>query len=364
MKLQSPVRWTAAATASCLSTLAAAGLSQSAITSPGGFVQAGADPSTSGGSGWPGADLTSWSIGGAGSMLAELAFAGNGTASRSASASGTNISNNSDGLVGMGYAKFNAFNSAPNNSFFPMGIVNGGWKETFMVSNAALTGQNGFMQFTVHVTGSLFATGFAGSTATQITGYKDNSQLMSNSLFSPGNSTLISTDRQYGNWSLSTSGNPNSDSKAVNGTVTFAVPITFGTSFTLGVYGYARGSMRSSSGVGGISTGRASNIIITWGGISNIYFNGSPIGGSTVSSSTGINWGQPIQPPAPCPGDLNGDNQVDDSDFSIFAGAYNILDCADPSMPAGCPADLNGDGFVDDADFVLFVAAYNDLLCP
>ncbi|MBX3380020.1 MAG: hypothetical protein KF805_07980 [Phycisphaeraceae bacterium] len=48
----------------------------------------------------------------------------------------------------------------------------------------------------------------------------------------------------------------------------------------------------------------------------------------------------------------------------FFAAAYNILDCADPSMPAGCAADLTGDGFVDDADFVEFVAAYNALLCP
>ncbi|MBX3380023.1 MAG: hypothetical protein KF805_07995 [Phycisphaeraceae bacterium] len=65
-----------------------------------------------------------------------------------------------------------------------------------------------------------------------------------------------------------------------------------------------------------------------------------------------------------CPGDLNGDGLVEDADFVIFLNAYNILDCADPSMPVGCPADLNGDGFVDDADFVNFVAAYNELLCP
>lgn len=65
-----------------------------------------------------------------------------------------------------------------------------------------------------------------------------------------------------------------------------------------------------------------------------------------------------------CPGDLNGDTFVDDSDFVIFAPAYDILDCADPSMAAGCPADLNGDDVVDDLDFVLFAAAYNDLICP
>ncbi|MBL8876835.1 MAG: CotH kinase family protein [Phycisphaerae bacterium] len=67
---------------------------------------------------------------------------------------------------------------------------------------------------------------------------------------------------------------------------------------------------------------------------------------------------------SPCPGDLNGDGPIDDADFVLFASAYNILDCADPSMPANCPADLNDDGFVDDADFVVFVAAYDEFICP
>lgn len=65
-----------------------------------------------------------------------------------------------------------------------------------------------------------------------------------------------------------------------------------------------------------------------------------------------------------CVGDLNADTFVDDADFVLFAVAYNILDCADPSMPAGCPADLNTDSVVDDLDFVIFAAAYNELLCP
>lgn len=78
----------------------------------------------------------------------------------------------------------------------------------------------------------------------------------------------------------------------------------------------------------------------------------------------GISVLDPIVGASPCPADLNGDTFVDDSDFVIFLAAYNILDCADPSMSAGCPADINGDAFVDDADFVLFVAAYNALLCP
>lgn len=67
---------------------------------------------------------------------------------------------------------------------------------------------------------------------------------------------------------------------------------------------------------------------------------------------------------AACPCDLNGDGVVEDTDFTIFVSAYNILDCADPTMAPGCPADFNGDGVVEDADFVVFVEAYNALLCP
>ncbi|MBS0191026.1 MAG: hypothetical protein U0573_03900 [Phycisphaerales bacterium] len=65
-----------------------------------------------------------------------------------------------------------------------------------------------------------------------------------------------------------------------------------------------------------------------------------------------------------CLQDLNDDELVDDADFSIFVVAYNLLDCADPTMAPGCPADLNGDGLVDDADFSIFVVGYNVLLCP
>ncbi|MFO0859867.1 MAG: hypothetical protein U0570_04860 [Phycisphaerales bacterium] len=65
----------------------------------------------------------------------------------------------------------------------------------------------------------------------------------------------------------------------------------------------------------------------------------------------------------PCQADFTCDNVVDDSDFVVFAAAYNVLDCADPAMAASCPADLNGDGLVDDSDFVVFVAAYNNLGC-
>ncbi|MBS0190836.1 MAG: hypothetical protein U0573_02950 [Phycisphaerales bacterium] len=58
----------------------------------------------------------------------------------------------------------------------------------------------------------------------------------------------------------------------------------------------------------------------------------------------------------PCPGDFNGDGQVDDADFVLFAGYYDAL--IDPR------GDLSGDGTTDDGDFVVFASSYDALACP
>lgn len=58
----------------------------------------------------------------------------------------------------------------------------------------------------------------------------------------------------------------------------------------------------------------------------------------------------------PCPGDFNGDGQVDDFDFVLFASYYDAL--VDPR------GDLNGDGLTEDSDFVIFASGYNELVCP
>jgi hypothetical protein len=64
-----------------------------------------------------------------------------------------------------------------------------------------------------------------------------------------------------------------------------------------------------------------------------------------------------------CPGDLNADGFVNDTDFGIFSTAYDTLMCDAASMPIGCLSDWNGDGVVDDADFQVFVAAYVAMVC-
>ena len=62
-----------------------------------------------------------------------------------------------------------------------------------------------------------------------------------------------------------------------------------------------------------------------------------------------------------CPGDLNTDDFVDDTDFVQFASFYN--DLVTPGGPY-TGADFNGDSVTDDADFVIFAQSYDQLLCP
>ncbi|MGH7243810.1 MAG: hypothetical protein ACREJD_10370 [Phycisphaerales bacterium] len=144
------------------------------------------------------------------------------------------------------------------------------------------------------------------------------------------------------------------------GTYSATITFQFGFAMTLDVEMSATGSASyGNNGAGAAAI--APYVRVLWNGITDIKVNGTPIANATVSSVSGTNWAAPA---TDCPSDLNGDNQVDDSDFVLFVVAYNILDCADPTMPAGCPADLNGDHLVDDSDFVAFVAAYNELVCP
>lgn len=339
-----------------------AALSQLNTPAPGGFIQSCAGPITCGCGGWPGDDWFGVYIGD-GADRHEASFFGNASAGQNSTFSASNIAVSSSGTVGMGFATMEAADSFLSTDHFSLGISNGGWNETFLLSNPAHTGQAGVMQFTVNVIGRLDATGITGAAVISTTAYKDNSQLMSSPLANPGNSDLLGTDRQYGNWGIATYGNPNEDGKNVNGVVTYAVPFTFGTQFKLGVYVSCRAGQRSSGGFGTPCTSHATLSQFNWGGIANIFVNGAPVGGTTISSGTGIDWGLPVSPNS-CPADLNGDGSVDDADFVLFAFAYNLLDCADPSMPAGCPSDINDDGAVDDADFVVFLAAYSELVCP
>jgi len=310
-------------------------------------VQACAGPSTGGGYAWPGADqfLVYWPI--AGANLVEQSFVGDSSGDVTAGYSGSNITNSSHAVAGLGFIQLSATNTAPDAAFFPTGIAHGGWSETFVISSRALTGQSGFMQFTLDVHGTLFAQGLTGSSAFTVTGYKDALPLQVNPLFDPGDSDVLQGDAQYGNWAIATYGNPPTDSKTVNDTITFAVPFNFGTPFKLGIYANARAGMRSSGGAGGSSSAQTHfEEGLAWGGITAIYLGMTPITQYTIESGSGINWEQPSGPADPA--DLDGNGVVNSADLAILLGAWGTS--------AG---DIDGNGTTNAADLTMLLASWS-----
>lgn len=314
------------------------------VPAPGGFAQAGGAVATGGGWGWPGSDAAptfSWP----GASFDEESFAGVSSASANASASGTNISNAGSATAGLGYIQLSASNSAPNSAQFPMGGCQGGWSELFTISHPQLAGQQGFMLCSVTASGSLFASGFAGSSQVLLTGYKDGGQLMQNAYTVLGGSDPIGSDRQCAAWAVATYGNPPTDSQAVAGSYQFAVPFTFGVPFKLGVYAWVVAGMRSQSGVQGISTSNGT-CSIEWSGITSLLHNGQPVVDATIVSGSGTNWGGPVGPPVP--GDLNGDGTVNGADLGLLLAAWGTPD-----------GDLDGDGDTDGADLGILLSNWS-----
>jgi hypothetical protein len=43
---------------------------------------------------------------------------------------------------------------------------------------------------------------------------------------------------------------------------------------------------------------------------------------------------------------------------------YDVLLCSEPNMAFGCSGDFNQDGQVDDTDFTIFAGEYDQLVCP
>jgi hypothetical protein len=334
----------------CLSGAAAsASLSQAVIASPGGFVQAGAFSQTCACIVYPGIDVGS--AFGPWQDFHEQAFSGASSAQEVASYSGGGIANGATGTVGMGVLGMTANNTSPDASPFAAGVANGGWKETFTVNHPALTGQPGFMVFQIRARGSMHVEGLTGSSHLTTTGFKDNVELTDNPLFDRGNADPVGGGFQRARWGVASFGLP--DNRVVDGTVTMAVPITFGQSFTLGVYAMAVCSQRSSGGAGGSSTATLdfSGQGVIWNGIVSVQASGSPVSGYTIISGTGINWG----PPQGCYANCDGSTAtpvLTANDFQCFLNRFAATDPA-----ANCDGST-ATPILTANDFVCFISKY------
>lgn len=301
-----------------LSAPALAALSQAVIVAPGGFVQTAGFPMTCCGFP-PGADISASN--GAPQDFHEQAFAGAGSAMQSSSYSSAGIINGATASARMGIIGMTAHNTSPDASTFPVGVGNGGWKEIFTVNHPGLTGQAGFMVFQLRARGSMNVSGLTGSAFLTTSGFKDNAELVQNAYFNIGNSDPVAPGTQRCQWRLASFGLP--DSRVVDSVVTMAVPITFGQSFTLGIYAAAVCSQRSSGGVGGTSNANLNfgGDGVIWNGIVSVQSGGSPVTGYTVISGTSTNWNVPQGCYANCDGSTTAP-ALNVQDFSCFLNAF------------------------------------------
>jgi hypothetical protein len=286
------------------SNAASAGFSQSLTPSPGGLVQTGVFSITLGVPN-AGDDLVAFNTP---QDFEELLFSGDSSASANAAYTGSPTVNSVSATAALGSFRSLAVNSTLSLEPFPAAMANGGWKETFTVSNASLTGQQGFFIFQVRVRGSEQATGISGSALLTLHAYKNNQNIPSNAYFNSGNSDSPGVSIQFGRWGLATYGNPNTDSRTIDDTVTFSVPITFGQPFTLGVYALTYAGLRSSGGFGTPCTSRAdfSGHGVTWNGITAIRnASGTVVAGSTIETGSGVDWTNPYNP---CVADVDDGN--------------------------------------------------------
>ena len=325
--------------AACICAPAGAGLSQATVVPPGGFIQAGAYEVTGSCPKTPGIDLSATCD--TPQDFHEQGFSGVASAQQSATFSNATISNSAGGTVGMGLVRMMTINTSPWGANFPAGMANGGWKETFTVSHPSLAGQAGFLVFQIRARGTLDATGFAGATSFRTTGFKDNIELLVNPLFDRSDSDPNGSGAQSAFWSLAS--DVSTVNRIVDGTVTMAAPITFGQSFTLGIYAFAQAGQRSQSSFPGSSSATLdfSGNGLEWAGITSVQSGGAPVTGYTIISGTGIDWSLPL------------DGLDPDGD-----GVIDSFDCA-PNDPGAfaLPGEVTGDSFAADGQTYAWTSA-------
>jgi hypothetical protein len=66
-------------------------------------------------------------------------------------------------------------------------------------------------------------------------------------------------------------------------------------------------------------------------------------------------------PQSDCPGDFNGDGDVDGSDLATFAADFGRTDC---DTEPDCEGDFDGDNDVDGSDLATFAADFGRTDCP
>ena len=272
---------------------ARAAAQQSDVVPPGGFVTSCAAEVSGTNYLAYGADLASnWShpaYNGKHDCNSQMFSGAAGTGQTVASHSAPNISSSSAGSASMGLLQLEATNASPANTYGAQGAANGGWSDSTTVTVDGLSG-NAVWLINVGVTGSAGVVG--GSAAFAATAYKNEIELRNSvSGFDKGGSDSFTTDRQKVRWRVTAANNTEVAGRTVDDVVTFAVPVTLGTSFVWGVYGSAYAGQRATTtGDGRIVTAELNPFTMRFLGTAGVLANGVLYDNAQLASLSGIDW--------------------------------------------------------------------------
>lgn len=201
--------------------------------------------------------------------------------------------------------------TSPSRALFPNAAAQAGWTDTW-TPNGQPAGTMGLALAVVHVSGKLHEAGFYGTPGLMVTPYVNGSLINRNSTFDSLNPTPVigngsSVGFQTRRWdNPGISFTANAPDLVLNQDIIFAIPVTFGTQMSLGLYAMAFGGLNGFGGffdtVANSSASDFSNTL-TWGGIQQVLVAGAPVSFG-ITSGSGIDWTTGLIPTAP-PGPPN-----------------------------------------------------------
>lgn len=183
----------------------------------------------------------------------------------------------------MGRMQLDSWMNGNNQYGLSMGAATAGWNDRLTLTplDPGLVGKIAYFEFQVHVTGSLSVSNTANA--------------------STGLSLVAVRDDGFfgGSWveqAFGVLGNP-PVSRTVDKLATLWVAAPLGTPFEMGLFGVAWSTGGSSLPGPNEAT---NDFVVTWAGISQVSFNGTPVAYSLASQS-GIDWNAAYTTPVPEP---------------------------------------------------------------
>jgi hypothetical protein len=166
----------------------------------------------------------------------------------------------------------------------PGAVADGGWVDTYTISNPALDGFPGVWTIELHTGGTLFAGDQAGWSIIDIGGSAETVLGIFNSRVE-GNARDI----------------PGDFFQAVSDEIFFQVPFTFGTPFEMTIRGVATTTLISVPPAFGSSGTVDFYNTVFWTGNQSVTADGSPVASYQITSASGTDYTQSLEPPSAVP---------------------------------------------------------------